>query len=395
MNICMAGLDHSLAPIALRERMSFTSAGVVELNQKIAKSPDCSGVVLLSTCNRMELYLSLPDGQSADPGAWLCEAAGVSGAEFTDAFVIRRGTDCARHLMEVACGLCSQILGEDQILTQVKTAVTLARQAGSADGVLETLFRTAAACGKTARSGGRISGVPTSVAHRAVEVLREQMGELAGKSALVIGNGEMGRLSASLLREAGCQVTVTLRSYHHGQTVVPAGCEVVPYEARYEAMEGMDLLLSATTSPHYTVNLAAFAALARPPRMLVDLAIPRDIQPELAQQAGVTLLNVDHLRRQDVVDANAMKRVQAAVEEYLERFLQWNTYRESLPAQEELKQALRKRMRAYLEAGMDAEEAMELTVEKTVELIAGGLNDTLPAHAIRECAARIRQHTRA
>ena len=269
------------------------------------------------------------------------------------------------------------------------------RQAGSADGVLETLFRTAAACGKTARSGGRISGVPTSVAHRAVEVLREQMGELAGKSALVIGNGEMGRLSASLLREAGCQVTVTLRSYHHGQTVVPAGCEVVPYEARYEAMEGMDLLLSATTSPHYTVNLAAFAALARPPRMLVDLAIPRDIQPELAQQAGVTLLNVDHLRRQDVVDANAMKRVQAAVEEYLERFLQWNTYRESLPAQEELKQALRQRMRAYLEAGMDAEEAMELTVEKTVELIAGGLNDTLPAHAIRECAARIRQHTRA
>ena len=376
MNICMAGLDHSLAPIALRERMSFTSAGVVELNQKIAKSPDCSGVVLLSTCNRTELYLSLPDGQSADPGAWLCEAAGVSGAEFTDTFVIRRGTDCARHLMEVACGLCSQILGEDQILTQVKTAVSLARQAGSADGVLETLFRT-------------------SVAHRAVEVLREQMGELAGKSALVIGNGEMGRLSASLLREAGCQVTVTLRSYHHGQTVVPAGCEVVPYEARYEAMEGMDLLLSATTSPHYTVNLAAFAALARPPRMLVDLAIPRDIQPELAQQAGVTLLNVDHLRRQDVVDANAMKRVQAAVEEYLERFLQWNTYRESLPAQEELKQALRQRMRAYLEAGMDAEEAMELTVEKTVELIAGGLNDTLPAHAIRECAARIRQHTRA
>ena len=75
--------------------------------------------------------------------------------------------------------------------------------------------------------------MPTSVAHRAVEVLREQMGELAGKSALVIGNGEMGRLSASLLREAGCQVTVTLRSYHHGQTVVPAGCEVVPYEARY------------------------------------------------------------------------------------------------------------------------------------------------------------------
>ena len=94
----------------------------------------------MSTCNRTELYLSLPDGQSADPGAWLCEAAGVSGAEFTDAFVIRRGTDCARHLMEVACGLCSQILGEDQILTQVKTAVTLARQGKS---LLLTVANTA------------------------------------------------------------------------------------------------------------------------------------------------------------------------------------------------------------------------------------------------------------
>lgn len=134
----------------------------------------CRGAVVLSTCNRTEVYLSLDEGQDLDPRALLCQAAGISSGTFGHAFITRWGVDCARHLMEVACGLRSQILGEDQILTQVKAAVALAREAGSADGVLETLFRTAAACGNSAKAGGRLSGVPTSAAHRAVEVLRER-----------------------------------------------------------------------------------------------------------------------------------------------------------------------------------------------------------------------------
>ena len=141
----------------------------------------CRGAVVLSTCNRTEVYLSLGEGQDLDPRVLLCQAAGISSGAFDHAFITRWGVDCARHLMEVACGLRSQILGEDQILTQVKAAVALAREAGSADGVLETLFRTAAACGKSAKAGGRLSGVPTSAAHRAVEVFAGAAGNTGGK----------------------------------------------------------------------------------------------------------------------------------------------------------------------------------------------------------------------
>ncbi len=386
MNICMSGLDYSLAPIELREQLSFTKNAVVDMDRSLAAIDGVLGAVLLSTCNRTELYLSLPAGSAVDPGELLCRTAGVDYSSFAHAFVTRRGEDCARHLLEVACGLRSQILGEDQILTQVKTAASLSRTAGASDSVLETLFRIAASCGKAAKGAGRLTALPASAAHRAVEALAERLGPLSGRRAMVIGNGEMGRLAASLLHEAGCAVTVTLRSYHHGETVVPAGCAVVPYDDRYAAMEGMDLLLSATTSPHYTVLAQPLAAMAHPPQILVDLAIPRDIQPDLPSLLPqLTLLNVDDLQPSSRADAGALRRVEAVVEEYLERFFQWSNYRESLPALEEVKEALLERV-----GDMDTEEA----VLKTVDLLMGGLKEGFTPESLRLCAAKIRSHTR-
>ena len=395
MNIRMSGLDYDLAPIALREQLSFTKAAVAEAVACIRGMEGVLGAVLLSTCNRTELYLSCEEDSEADPGRLLCAAAGLGYQPFAGAFVTRTGEACARHLMEVACGLRSQILGEDQILTQVKTAAAIAREAGAADGVLETLFRTAAACGKTAKTGGRLTGVATSAAHQALRAARERLGELKGKKALVIGNGEMGRLAASLLVDAGCDTTITLRSYHHGETVVPAGCAVAPYDDRYAAMEGMDLLISATASPHCTIWTEDFSAVAHPPALLVDLAIPRDIQPEIGRREGITLLNVDDLGRGLGADEAAVQRVEAVVDEQMERFRQWGIYRESLPALEELKGALRRRMGAYVETDMDAEEAAALTIDKVVDLLAGGMTDGFTAEAIQACTAKIRTHTRA
>ena len=291
----MAGLDWHHAPIDLRQALSFTRGQVVELDRRLWKDPRIEGCALLSTCNRTELYLSCGDGVDVDPGKLLCDAAGVDHGPFVQAFTICRGREAARRLMEVAGGLRSQIWGEDQIVTQVKGAIQTAREAGTADSVLETLFRNAAAAGKEIKSKVRFVGVPRSAAQSGVEKLAAHLDGLAGKKALVIGNGEMGRLAADLLHAAGCAVTVTLRSYHHGQTVVPAGCAVTAYEKRYDAMEGMDLVLSATTSPHYTVAAYELAELGRPPKVLVDLAIPRDIEPGVGELPGFTLYNVDDL----------------------------------------------------------------------------------------------------
>ena len=181
MHLTMSGLDYSVASIALREQLSFTKNGVLDMDRLIAQESGVLGAVLLSTCNRTEIYLSCAGGVAPDPGELLCRAAGADYQSFAHAFVTRRGDDCIRHLMEVACGLRSQILGEDQILTQVKTAVALAREAGTSDSVLETLFRTAAACGKAAKTGGRLTGLPTSAAHQAVAALpqKEQLLEKA------------------------------------------------------------------------------------------------------------------------------------------------------------------------------------------------------------------------
>ena len=390
MNLSMSGLDYGLAPIALRERLSFTRSQAGELSGEIRRSvPGVQGCVIISTCNRTEIYLSCQPGVNPEPGAVLCAAAGQDYAPFAHAFVTRRDEDAVRHLARVAAGLRSQIWGEDQIVTQVKTAIAAAREQGGADPVLETLFRTAVSASKAIKTRARLTALPASAASRAVEVLARETGGLAGRRALVIGNGEMGRLAASLLREAGCAVTVTLRSYHHGETVVPAGCAVAPYEARYAAMEGADILLSATTSPHYTVTARELSALKTPPELLVDLAIPRDIQPEAGDLPGVKLFNVDALGA--APQRQAPPEVEEILERQIARFYQWADYRESLPLLERLKADITDRVleRPDLEE-LDRAEVAEYAVSRAVELLSGGLKDVLTAGQLARCEEKIR-----
>lgn len=396
MNIILSDLDYSRAPIVLREKLSFTKNQVIEIVRCLQEEEDVLGAVLLSTCNRTELYLSCAEGVQLQPWKLLCQAAGADPEPFADAFVTCQGEACIRHLMEVACGLRSQIWGEDQILTQVKKAVAVARAVGTADGVLETLFRTAASCGKAVKTGVRLTNLPTSAAHQAVAALKEQLGCLRGRRAMVIGNGEMGRLAAGLLRDAGCAVTVTLRTYRHGETVVPAGCAVASYDGRYAAMEGMELLVSATTSPHYTVSLEELRKVQDPPRVLADLAIPRDIQPEIGGLEGFTLLNVDSMGRAagEGTDPEQLARAAAIVEEHMARFRRWETYKESISALEDVKEAIIYRVLVGLEDDMDREETAEFAVQRAVELLAGGLPQGLDAQALTDCAGRIRAHSR-
>lgn len=393
MAIYLSTLEHSRVPIQVREILSFTRTVTQTLTGKVAAMPGVTGCVLLSTCNRTELYISA--GEEVDPGRLLCAAAEVKYDPFADAFYTCSGREAVRHLLEVAAGLRSRIWGEDQIIAQVKDAIVLARSVHAADPVLETLFRTAAASGKEVRSRARMTALPTSAASRAVELLAERAGTLEGKQAMVIGNGEMGRLAAALLRDRGCRVTVTLRTYRHGQTVIPAGCGVTLYEERYSAMEGMDLLLSATTSPHYTVTLQEIRALAHPPAWMVDLAIPRDIQPEIGQVDGVTLFNVDDLK-----GCAPKREVPPAVAEILDRheeqFYRWLNYKDCLPALEELKQAVIERVctTRELEEGMDSAELVELAVGRTVDLLAGGLSEQFTAQLLEQCSKKIRAHTK-
>ena len=387
---CCAVSDRR-TPIELRERLSFTRGRVLELDRRLKEAAEAEGCVLLSTCNRTELYCAC-SGAFPDGPALLCRAAGLSPEDLPGAFQVLTGEEAFRHLLEVAAGLRSRIWGEDQILTQVRAAIALSREAGSACPELETAFRVAVSAGKRLRTRVRLTGVPTSAPQRAVEVLREQLGGLTGKRVLVIGNGEMGRLSARLLREAGCSVNVTLRSYRHGETVVPTGCGAVPYEDRFAAMEGVDLLLSATVSPHYTVTAQALAALKNPPRFLVDLAIPRDIEPAVGELPGVKLYNIDTLGER--VERTVPPEGEAILTAAREEFRRWWAYRAALPALEEVQSAALERLRSEDLSGLTPEEAAALAARRTVELLAGNLPGGLSAEALTACAQKIRAHTR-
>lgn len=391
MKLCMAGIDAS-APFEEREKLSLVRGQVQAMLPRIAEQTGCAAV-LLATCSRTELYLHA-EGERAlpDPAEALCRAAGVAAS----AFVTRReGADAVRHLMHVAAGMQSQIFGDDQIVSQVKDAVALAREAKTTDAVLDTLFRRAVTAGKRVRTETRLTGVPASAAEVGVRRAERFFGSLAGHRAVVIGNGEMGRLAARALVRAGSEVTVTLRTYRHGETLVPQGCGTVPYDRRLDAIEGADLVVSATTSPHFTLTAAQMQTLLCPPRLLLDLAMPRDIE-STAAGAQTALFNLDDLG--DLGDADDTSRETAGciLDEETREFFAWLNYRAALPLIAKIKSAAIERvrhMRDYdaLAAEGDAETLAELAVSRAVELVLGGMKEKVNVQSMKDCLEHIRK----
>lgn len=397
MNLIMTGIDFAHAPLKQRERVSFVRGQVQALLPELAQAPGVSGCVLLATCNRTELYLHGADGAPPDPLSLLARAAGFSAEEFRPLSVTCAGAACVQHLMAVAAGLESQIFGDDQILTQVRDALALAREAQTTDGVLDTLFRRAVTAGKRVRTEVRLTGVPASASEVGVRRAQDFFGSLAGRRAVVIGNGAMGRLAASTLRKAGCAVTVTLRSYHHGATIVPAGCDTFPYDRRCEALEGADLAVSATTSPHFTLTAQQIDGLREPPRLLLDLAMPRDIEPAAGEDTRVTLYNLDDLGDLDGSQNEAARQAAGRIlDEEQAEFDKWYRYRQALPVIAEVKDTALGRLRfdhAYDElyrAG-DTDGLLELAVGKTVDMLLGGMKEWVDADRLAACLAHMRK----
>ncbi len=388
MNLAMAGIDFHTVSIEARERAALTAGQAERLLPRIRAAEGVQGCVLLSTCNRTELYLC-GDG---DPAAVFRRVLEMPGLPLT----VRKGEAAARHLFAVAAGLESQICGDGQIVTQVGGAISIARRQKTAGSVLDSLFRRAVTAGKRVKTETVLTAVPASAAHQGIRLAAARLGGLRGRRALVIGNGEMGRLAAGLLQEAGCGVTVTLRSYKRGVAVVPAGCAVHPYEDRYAAMEGADLVVSATASPHCTLSKEAFLELQTPPRLLVDLAVPRDIDPAIGRIEGIQVCNLDDLGRLEDENCQERERAEQILNEEMEAFRQWYAYRASLPEIASLKEALLERLRhdhAYdgLHTACDMDGMEWLAVGKAVELVLGGMKEIVTPERLEICLERVKR----
>lgn len=330
------GLDWEHTPIDQRECFFVEEHAYSEFMHAILEFKAVNGCVLLQTCNRFELYIDAEDENALHAiAAQLGNLISYPEEKEFPALLHFVERDAHQRLMEIASGLKSQIIGEDQIITQVRAAIKQARGTNVTTPELETLFRIAVTAGKAVRTQVKMQTVPNSTAHRALELIEKELGSLAGKRALVIGNGMIGRLAAELLVEKGCSVTITLRTYRHGETLVPAGCETKPYGERFEAMNEMDVLISATRSPHFTLTKNEFTSVTHKPRIIVDMAIPRDIDPACGDFKGVQLIDMDKLR--DEKSESAFDRTQAfeIIEKHLEDFEKWNQgrmrYLASLP----------------------------------------------------------------
>lgn len=316
MNLVVVGLNHKTAPVAIRERMAFEESDLAAAAGRILSEGMASEAVVVSTCNRVELYAACRPGDS-DAGAAGLRAflASDRGHPVDPAGIVYQhvGRAALEHLFRVVSGLDSLVLGETEILGQMKRAYALALEAGLTGPVLNRAFQRAFATAKRIRAGTHIQRGHTSVAAVAVGLAERMFQDLDRREVLVIGSGDTGAGTARALRARGVRsICVSNRS--------PAGAEALAAELDARAVAfgdweaefaGIDIVLSATGSPRPILDRSAVERLVAGrgtrPLLLVDLAVPRDIDPGVATIPGVFLANIDDL--QSVADAASRLRL--------------------------------------------------------------------------------------
>ena len=401
MGISMIGIDHNMAPVDIRALFAFTKKSAGEAMEKIKSYKGIYGCVILSTCNRLEVWASVDEEEDVCLYDCVCQLKGISDDSYRNYFVERKDEEAVEHLFYLTSGLKSQIIGEDQILTQVKDALNLARENFAVDGVLEVLFRMAVTAGKKIKTEVPFSHGNPSVIHQAIQFLGQKGYSMQDKTCMVIGNGEMGKVAAQALREAGADVTVTIRQYRSGIVSIPAGCKRINYGERMEYIPECDLVVSATASPNFTLRRELFEELELSGELiLIDLAVPRDIEPSIGSLEGITLYDMDSFRIEEI-QAELQENLEAAgaiVREQMDEFFQWLDGRDLIPRIQEIKEEavndLNLRIAKILKkTQMDEEDrvnlvqAVDTAAGKVVNKLIFGLRDSLNQEAFLECVA--------
>ena len=340
MSISMIGIDYKKASVDVRAQFSFTKKNTVAALEDLKKEPGILGCIILSTCNRMEIWASTGEDWQGSLYEFLCREKEKDPREFYKYFVEREEEEAVEHLFYLTSGLKSQILAEDQIITQVKDALALSREAYCTDNVLEVLFRMAVTAAKKVKTQVSFSRANSSVIHQAIERLENQGFSIQGKNCMVIGNGEMGKVTALALKEAGAEVTVTVRQYRSGIVTIPQGCDRINYGERLDFLPKCDLVVSATASPNYTLTMEQIENAEIPGHVvLIDLAVPRDIEPSAGTLNNVTLYDIDSFKI-DAVSPKLQASLDQAGEilrEQQEEFYNWYNGRDLIPRIQEIK----------------------------------------------------------
>jgi len=354
------GLNHETSPVEERERLAFSPeelpASLVRLKAKT------QGAAILSTCNRTEIYATIPEGEGASLVDLLNDEKGAS-IEASRFYVLQH-EEAARHLFRVAAGIDSMVLGESQILGQVRDAMSAATTAGTLNGVLSRAFHSAISVGKRARSETHIGRHAVSVSSAAVALARRHAGSLEGKTVLVISAGSTGKLAArSIADNSGANVIVANRTAARARELageISVGARGIGLAQLANALPLADVVITGTGAGHFILGPAEIAPAAAMRNgnglLLIDVAVPRDIDPAVRDIGGVTLFDIDDVEA--VAEAGINRRqsevghVESIIEEELADFLAWWDTLDVVPVISALRERAEDIRRSELERAM-------------------------------------------
>ncbi len=304
IDVLILGVSHRTAPVAVRERLAVVPEALDGMLAELAALPSVREAALISTCNRVEIYAAVEDADRAAQGLGehLAQRAGVTSLELGAHLYERRDTEAVHHLFRVASSLDSLVLGEPQILGQTKQAHEAAVRSGSAGAVLNACFQRAFRVARRVRRETAIARNPVSVSSVAIELVRQVFGDFAGRQVLVVGAGKMSELAARTLRTHGATLTVTNRTRARADELAKRfGATASDWSDLAGALTRADIVIASTGAQRPVLTHAMLAQVQRArrgrPLFLLDIAVPRDVEPEAGKLSGVYLADIDNLQK--------------------------------------------------------------------------------------------------
>jgi glutamyl-tRNA reductase len=385
MNIIVVGLSHHTAPLEIREKLAFESNGIESPLRELTALPDISEGIIVSTCNRVEVYAVTHDiaGGIARIKRFLADFHHIPFSELETHLYGYHGEKAVRHVFRVAASLDSLVVGEPQILGQIKAAYGYAAEYGTSGLILNRFLHKAFSVAKRIRTETRIASSAVSIAFAAVELAKKIFDDLSDKTVLLVGAGEMGELSARHFISNGVRgVLVANRTFERAERLAEefAG-RPVRFEDLFDHLHKADIVLSSTGAPHYIIGPKDVVQVLRRrkqrPMFFIDIAVPRDIDPAVNELENVYLYNTDDLR--GVVESNLeqRRREAAAAEEIVngevDRFLSWLSSLEVVPTIVALRARFDEIRRAEVERTLSAWKGLSPEHEKRLEAMTSAI----------------------
>jgi glutamyl-tRNA reductase len=341
VSLRLLGVNHKSAPVELRERLAIPEQSLAEATRLLAHHPGVREGMILSTCNRVEL-LTAHDHAAPDLSLFLEQYFSIESASLRPHLYEYREQDAMRHLFRVASSLDSMVVGEPQILGQVKQSYSVARQVGAMNGELDRVLRRALTVAKRVRRETRIGTTSVSIASVAVDLARQIFGSLAGKTVCLVGTGKMGQLAARhLMAQGASHLMITNRTSTGAEILaLELGAEVLPFEQLYDRLDAADIVITTTGSSEPIFRREHGQQLLQRrrnrPVFFIDIAVPRDVDPAMAKLEGIFVYDIDDL--QGVASQNQSGRNEEArnaeriIEREVERYTESRQALDAVPS---------------------------------------------------------------